>query len=146
MKLFRTVVLVFILFGCSSSDEKKLPAHILDTDEFAMVMIDVQLAEGMKAQRISISQDDEGSVFELYKAIFEKHNVEEDEFMETYDYYRKHPEQMEKVYEQVLDSLNKLDAEVKQEYSAEQKARSDSLQEVRQIKLDSLRKIRLSRQ
>lgn len=117
--------------SCSSQKEDERPENVLEPEKFTAVMIDVQITEGMRAQGVDIITPDKG-VKGAYNQIFEKHNITKERFEESYDYYLNRPDKMEKIYEQVLDSLSKLDAEVKQKFSNERKARADSIKQASQ--------------
>lgn len=47
-----------------------------------------------------------------HKAILQKHNVTRDQFYSTYNYYGKNLEQMDKLYETVLDTLTAREAKL----------------------------------
>jgi len=119
---------LLLLLSCSSEEKNVLPENVLAPEKFTSVMIDVQIAEGMRAQGVEILTPDKG-VNGAYDKIFKKHQITEQTFELSYNYYLEHPDKMEMIYEQVLDSLSKLDAEVKQRFSAERKARADSIKD-----------------
>jgi hypothetical protein len=129
---FGLLFLLFLCPGCESSEEVP-PEDLLSKEKFTAVMIDVQLVEGMKVHRLGPKREKSPDIELLYAKIFEKHEIEKRRFLETYDYYKQRPDQMELIYEQVLDSLSKLDVEVKKEYSEElrkeRKLLPDSLEE-----------------
>lgn len=140
----KLVILSFLglfLVKCVEN-ETPPPPNILDQNTFTAVMIDVQLAEGKDTQKSYVARDKKGKVVDLYPAIFEKHNVDPEVFLATYDYYTSHPGKMEKVYEQVLDSLSKLDAVIKKESSKKQRDDNDSLRVKNEKSRDSLRVFR----
>ena len=130
----RFILLLSVLFiGLSCSDnkeEEQIPENVLDNAKFTSVMIDVQLIEGMHAQGVEITST-AGGVDGAYEKVFEKHGITKEEFQASFSYYQEHPDKMEMIYEQVLDSLSKLDAEVKQRFSADRKAKTDSINEAR---------------
>jgi len=128
--LFIFTFLLFLL-SCSSEEKNVLPENVLAPEKFTSVMIDVQITEGMRAQGVDIITPDKG-VKGAYDQIFQKHQITEKAFEQSYNYYLEHPDKMEMIYEQVLDSLSKLDAEVKQKFSAERKARADSIKDAEQ--------------
>lgn len=136
-----TLVLLFV-FACgdASTEEENLPN--MSADKFTEVMIDVQLAEGMKTQKLAYTKANSNDMNILYDYIFVKHDVSQEDFMEAFRYYRSRPGKMELIYEQVLDSLSKLDVEVKQKYSLEQSAEADSIQDATRRMRDSLLKTR----
>ncbi len=126
---FSSVLLVFILLlSCSTKKDEVIPEGVIHPEKFTAVMIDVQITEGMRAQGVDIVRQD-NSAEGLYHEIFEKHGISQESFETSYDYYLERPDEMELIYEQVLDSLSKLDAEVKQRFTAERKARLDSIKD-----------------
>ena len=141
MKYLISISFLFLLFSCSDNEEV-MPTDILDANTFAAVMIDVQLAEGMNSQKnyTSINREETKKV-DPYSEIFEKLDVDPEAFKRTYDYYSKRPEKMELIYEQVLDSLTKLDIEVKQRYTQSERSKNDSLRDASQKRSDSIRGI-----
>ncbi len=134
MRWFAFIVMAF-LYGCGSDvvQEEKPP---IDQDMFTALMIDVQLAEGMKTQKIFVTKKNPGAINMLYEDIFAKHGVTEEEFQKTFTFYRERPGLFEVVYEQVLDSLSKLDVEVKQEYGQYLKQKKDSTSKATQNNRD----------
>lgn len=123
--VFFFALLASALTACSS-DDNAIPKDILDRQKFTALMIDVQLAEGIKTQ-YAHSRNKDGSLSrELYDEIFERHEIKEEDFRKTYGFYQSRPELMEGVFEQVLDSLSKLEAEIKKEYSTSHQNKRDS--------------------
>jgi hypothetical protein len=138
--VYALILLVAVACGNESSEEENLPS--MSADKFTEVMIDVQLAEGMKTQKLTYTRANENDMNRLYDHIFAKHEVSKEDFMEAFRYYRSRPGKMEIIYEQVLDSLSKLDVEVKQEYSLDQAAEADSIQNATRRMRDSILRTR----
>lgn len=111
LKLLFIAIIVFAA-ACKEKDPPK-PEGLLSEEKFSAVMVEVQFAEALDLQRKQIDKDSSETIFSYYKEIFKRHNISLDEFVNTYDYYIDKPDEMGKIYEQVLDSLNKLDAELK---------------------------------
>jgi len=125
MRIRYKLLFLLIMISCSTAEEETIPENILRPEKFTAVMIDVQITEGMRAQGIDIVFKGDSTIGP-YEQIFDKHTITKEVFEVSYDYYLERPGQMELIYEQVLDSLSKLDAQVKQRFSAERKARLDS--------------------
>lgn len=132
---------ILMLLSCRDTEEK-IPADILDANTFTAVMIDVQLSEGMNSQK-SYTRIDKEQIKNVdpYQEVFEKLDIDPEAFQRTYDYYSKRPAKMELIYEQVLDSLTKLDVEVKQRYTKEERSKNDSIRVASQQRSDSIRGI-----
>lgn len=122
------MAVILLAWGCGQKKEP-VPDDLLDRETFTSLMLDVQLAEGLKSQRSRSSTFSKDWSREVYDDIFIRHGVSEEDFQETYSWYQGRPDLMEGIYEQVLDSLSKLEAEIKQAYANETKAKKDSLGE-----------------
>ncbi len=129
MMVLRSIVfLALILFvaGCAEPEVEVAPEGLLDKDKFTEVMVDVQLVEGMKVHKLGPKREKGPDMEAMYANIFAKYGIDQEDFDATYDYYKARPDEMELIYEQVLDSLSKLDVEVKKIYNTPKNLR-DSL-------------------
>jgi hypothetical protein len=128
MEMMRVLAFMTILFlaACDEPAPEVPPEDILQLDKFTGVMIDVQLIEGMKIHKLGPMRAKAPNMEAMYAEIFEKHSISQEDFLRTYDYYKARPEKMEGIYEQVLDSLSKLDVQVKKVYNTP-KFRTDTL-------------------
>lgn len=132
---------VLLWMSCGDS-EVQVPKDLLPNDSFIEVLIDLQLREGMGSySRQSLKEAEAESLNSEFMEILEKHEVDPEDFKKTYDFYILYPELMEGIYEQVLDSLSKLESEIKQKFTKEERLLNDSLQKANQRKYDSIRGI-----
>ncbi|HKL02941.1 MAG TPA: DUF4296 domain-containing protein [Cryomorphaceae bacterium] len=138
----RFLLALTILLAACSSDAPEKPDGVLSSEKFTALMIDVQLIEGIRAQRIDVSKAEGRAEEFLYAEVFDKHNISRADFEKTYAYYMKNPKSMERIYEQVLDSLNKLDADIKLEFSRKMKAEADSLRNLKDKKRGTSKEFR----
>jgi hypothetical protein len=109
-------ILLFGLIGCSQSQQKEpLPPNILDSDEMVSLLVDLQLLEG--ANSIKMFQGDTGQTNYnlLYTTVFNKHGIQKETFDTCMTYYTHHGEDMEKIYDRVIEELMKLEAKEKLE-------------------------------
>jgi hypothetical protein len=111
------VFLLFLVAACGEPPAEVPPSDVLDRSKFTDVMVDVQLIEGMKIHKLGPKRAKSPDMEAMYANIFQKHEVDKESFEKTYDYYKARPDEMELIYEQVLDSLSKLDTEVKKIYN-----------------------------
>ena len=98
---------ILLLTGCSEPP-KAPPADIIPEEKFISIMVDVQLTEALKNQQILAKRNNPDDILAAYHRFLEKHHVTAEQFLKTYAYYRDHPQDMQAVYEKVLDSLNKM--------------------------------------
>ena len=134
MRIFVLMGTVFYFISCSAPVPENPPSDLINKEEFTNIMVDVQLIEGMKIHKLGPKRSKSPDMEQMYSHIFQAHSISQNEFQKTYDHYKSRPDEMEGIYEAVLDSLSKLDVEVKKIYNAPQK-----LEE--QTNLDSIRDV-----
>ena len=89
--------------ACSSQDS---PKGIIDQQKMVDIMIDIHLAEAA-VQDLRLPHDSASKVYAVQeKYIFKKHGVSDTVFLDSYNYYVKHPDQLELVYAAVIDTLS----------------------------------------
>ncbi len=75
------------------------------------VMVDVQLAEALiQNQSLNSNDSTKKIAASYYKKIFEKNAISEQQFRESFLYYSHHLELLNKVYEDVINELSKMQA------------------------------------
>lgn len=108
-KRFLLVLFSTLLFSCSGSDKVVIPNDVLQVEKMAEVMVDIHLMEA--AMNINAANTDKFNT-SLRIDIFKKHNITKEQYDKSYDFYTKNPEQLGEVYQMVLNSLSRLQAEV----------------------------------
>ncbi|MEQ8623473.1 MAG: DUF4296 domain-containing protein [Vicingaceae bacterium] len=108
------ILLSILLFSLSISCAKKekKPENIWDNNRFAAVLTEVQLAEA--AVRLGYHKNNDSLIpnDSVYEAAFRKMNTNRSDFDSNYNYYLNHPEEMEKIYEQVITNLSQRSAAI----------------------------------
>jgi hypothetical protein len=95
--------LISIFSNCSSNEIEEAPS--LSLSKMSEVLADVHLMEG-ELQGINKAKKD--SVANLYYyVIFKHHDVKEEDFYQTLDYYTDNPNEYEQLYSAVADSIGK---------------------------------------
>ena len=78
----------------------------------AEILVDVHIFEA-QAEKKKFSKDSMTVyVNRSYELIYEKHDVSQEKFEETFYYYEKHPSQMDDLYQKVVDNLSKMEADL----------------------------------
>jgi len=90
------------LVSCHSSSTK-IPNDILSPEELLPIMVDVHVVEG--ARNGALILGDTNGIEDYYAKIYEKHQITEQQFKETFAFYSSHPDIFIPIYEAVLDSL-----------------------------------------
>ena len=122
-----SMLLVVVLLGACSS--KEVPKEILTPGQMVPIFLDVYLAEG-KVNDLKIKRDSSMALFEVYEQyIFEKHNVADSIYRQSMSYYYDHPDQLEMIYETVLDSLNLLEKRLEEKEKEGQKKEDEKDEE-----------------
>lgn len=108
-----TFIVVTLFFLACSSTKNELPEGILTHEELVPILTDVEIAQGYL--RIKSSIDD--SLFRSkafqenhYQHIFEKHHITEEQFNNNIAYYSMFPEEMEKIYNDVIIAISQEQA------------------------------------
>lgn len=106
MNLKFLIVLSFLL-ACTSPKER-IPEGILSQNEFANILKEVHLAEGVfELQKTNGKEDAQNALSNSYQTIFSSHNINETIFQKTLEYYANHPSELEEIYTDVLGELTK---------------------------------------
>lgn len=100
------------LAGCGQKTEKR-PADLLPEQKMVQILADVHIAEARIETNV-LYPDTALMIFNKeQKQILEAHGVEEEDFRKTYRYYLTHVEQMDKLYEVILDTLSVREARLR---------------------------------
>lgn len=107
----------FILFiavlgaSCNSILNSK-PSALLSEEEMTGVLVDIHLTEAaLKVANDSLARlNDTTNIRILFANVFEKHDVDPDDFNSSLDYYLQHIDELDKIYVEVINRLTELDA------------------------------------
>jgi len=134
--MFGKILLLFLglsLFSCYHENKEivPVPEKILDRGQMIEILTDLQLAEGILTYRRieKLPTTDYGEA--LYTKVIEEHQLTREQLQENIDYYNNDPKLMEKMYDEVLARLNKMQSELSAQAAkldSIQKFKSDSIQ------------------
>lgn len=98
--------------GCSNHSQSKAePTGLIARDTFVNVLTEVHLIEGVKKQRL-LRNDEEGAVLlRHYVELFERYQINENRFKETYQWWYQHPKEMDGLLEEVAAELTRMELE-----------------------------------
>ena len=101
------LILLCLLLACAEEKEN-IPQDILSEKEFVVVLKDVHLAEAnFELQKNKGLENAKNELSNLYTSIYKKHNVSEEKFKETLNFYAQNPEKLERIYTNILEKLTK---------------------------------------
>ncbi len=120
VRLFYVLFVIVFLESCNAPtvridvpEDMKKP--YISEDTLVSLLVDIHLADGYLAsnqkefinhlKKIGIYKKEEG-IKDFYASVFKKHGVKNPDFYKTLEYYSFHQDELLKIYERVLDSLN----------------------------------------
>ncbi len=106
------IIAAVALVSCGSEEPKETkPGEILEGEKITELLVDLQQIEG--ANNLKYFQGDTGQTNYalLYETMFEKHGTTKAKFDSSMAWYAVHPEEMEVIYDNVIEELMKLEAE-----------------------------------
>ena len=105
MKVWKLFVGLGLLVGLGSCGrpEVQIPSTVLSSKAMIPIMVDVHVGEG--ARNGALILGDTNGIEDYYAKIYEKHQITEQQFKESFAFYSSHPDIFIPIYEAVLDSL-----------------------------------------
>jgi len=113
MKMKKNILLFLsvILFACSDEQTESIPQTILSQEKMAEVLVDIHLLEA--SMNVNINPAMIASVDQQVGTdVFKIHNINKQQYDESFIYYSQKPKQLQEVYQLVLNNLSKMQAEV----------------------------------
>ena len=100
-------ILFCLLLACSEQKEN-IPQDILSENEFVVILKDIHLAEAkFELQKNNGIGKAKNELTNSYTSIYQKHNISEEKFKESLNFYAQNPEMLEKIYTDILEQLTK---------------------------------------
>jgi hypothetical protein len=103
----KNIILFLIIIFCWSCDRKQAtPPGILPKEKMISIFIDMHIAES-KISTLNLKRDSSKILFEHYEQkVLDKHNIPEGIYLDSYKYYIENVNDMESIYDAVIDSLS----------------------------------------
>ena len=114
-------LIVFLFLGAKCENNQK--KHIIPKDEFVDILVDIHLMDGIMRQpdlRKSLLKKD---TIDYYNAVLRAHDYSRAQFDSTIIYYSKEIREFDNIYQDVLSTLNQMEAEVEGELERQKKRR-----------------------
>ncbi|MDB9774969.1 DUF4296 domain-containing protein [Vicingaceae bacterium] len=108
MKKLLYTFLLTLLFSCS--EEFEIPKVVLNQEKMVEVMTDIQIAESYIKLKFAIQSDTIQVTDSIYSAIYRKHHISAQTYDTSFQFYTKHPNVFQVVYEQVISNLGTIEA------------------------------------
>ena len=110
IKHVAVILLFFSLSGCIDHTVV-IPEGYLSHEEMVPIMVDIHLVEGARSGKLVLG--DTNHLPDYFARVYQKHEISEQQFKTSFDWYTKHPELLKAIYEDAIKQLSILDAEVK---------------------------------
>jgi hypothetical protein len=113
--MFRWLVFIFsflLILGCGSQRGIK-KKYLLDRNTFVDLLVDIHLAYAIQGSSEYHEIARKYDSIDVHSIIFRKYDVEKAAFDSTMSYYTKKPEDLIKIYDEVIMRLNQLQDSVK---------------------------------
>ncbi len=110
----RIIILLFacLMIVCCKRTED-IPKDIMKPNEMVPVLLDIYLAESQLTE-LRINRDTTASIFRTYEElIYDSLNVDHEKYKKSLTYYYDHADQLEIIYEAILDTLTKRESRLK---------------------------------
>ncbi len=141
MRFYKILFSLPLLFLLACNHDPK-PDNLIDEDQFVSLLVDIHLVDGYLSSKSQLPDTLNYRGNGLYTAVFKRHQVDSVAFKKSYQYYSVHLEQMNHIYEAVLDRLKFKNDSITKKTAAEEMQRSrlaaDSV--AKAYKLDSAKR------
>jgi hypothetical protein len=114
--MFRWLILIglFLLFlGCNPHHGIK-KKYLLERDVFVNLLVDIHLTYAIQGSSEYHELSRKYDSIDIHSVIFQKYGVEKAAFDSTMSYYSKKPEDLVKIYDEVIMHLNQLQDSIKE--------------------------------
>ncbi len=102
-----------MLVWASCQSEEEVPQEMIQPEQMKEVLIDLHLAEAWKERRKMA--EDTALIFikSQYEEIFKMHDITRPDFEQSLDYYERHPDFMDEIYQEVINEMSRREGELK---------------------------------
>lgn len=95
------------LYSCTNKLEKSAPDNLIARDTMVLLLKDLSLIEAhIQNEYVHVSRFQKTMILSGDK-ILEKYKISRDRLNESMDYYGSHQSEMQSIYTEILDSLNR---------------------------------------
>ncbi len=105
-------VLFFVFIFLISCKEEKTPIGIIAKDKMVGILVDMHISDAYLNQVINVDTL-QGQAKSRYNYIFKKYKTDSTKFSKSLNYYSLKTDEFDKMYQNVLDSLDRLDNSLK---------------------------------
>ncbi len=105
MKHLFCLFFCLLLFSCKQQNPK-MPPNAIPQEKMVQILADIHVAESRVENRVIYPDTALMTFNRAHSDILKQHGVTHDQFRETYDFYLQNLQQMDKLYEVIVDTLS----------------------------------------
>lgn len=92
---------------------EKAPSDLIALETMSAMLADIHLIEGARLGERMLG--DSLQAQDHYRGVWAKYGVQEDQYKSSFEYYSRHPDLMDQIYEQAIEQLNRQTADNREE-------------------------------
>lgn len=97
-----------LLTGCGPGlDRPEEASNIISPDSMSLIMTDIHLIEGAKVGENIMG--DSLRAAHYFHRVYDKYGITQAYFERSFDYYSERPEEMNRIYEAVIEELTRME-------------------------------------
>jgi len=108
--IFTFFISLLLFSSCKNKNEKP---DFISEDKFINMLIDIHITDANMSENNIYRSGNNYRPSYYYNSIYSKYNIDNKQFDSIIGYYTSNLKQLEFIYEQVIDSLNKLETKLK---------------------------------
>ncbi len=117
IKTFRAIFFLTLITGACNTVVPEKPT--IDRETIINIMMDIHLTEASVMYANPFEKGRTLQVMMEYDKIFEKYQVSREDFMQTFNYYKEHPQEMDELYNDISERMTLKEAELSNQVRAD---------------------------
>lgn len=114
-KMKKLIILVLVGIAMSCSNRSRVPDYVIPKDQMVNIIVDMHLLDGLLSVRPIQHKMIELDTLNQYDALLQKYGYTRNDFDTSLFYYGKKIDLYDDIYEEVLNKLTFIEAEIKEE-------------------------------
>lgn len=118
--MFKKALIILIAFTVSAISCKKKNEYIIPRDEFIELMVDVHILDGIMGETKERKKFAKLDSVDYYTALLNDYGYTRKQLDSSITYYSKDLRRFDKIYQEILSRLNRMETKAEEELKAEQ--------------------------
>ena len=97
------MLIIFSLTACS--DSYKTPDNLIDADKMTNIIYDIHVGDAVIANHQRIYSKHKAKPKAYYESIYKKYNITREQYDASLEYFSRHPEILEKIYNEITEKI-----------------------------------------